>query len=276
MYFLGFLIYHFNRRQILLTPNEEKTMCLLSSISKPQSKFRLFTIYGGAGVGKTSLAATFDKPIFMRFEDGVQGQDVDCFPVVHSFADATSQLMALINEQHEYKTLVIDSVTKAERVFIEEILQSNKSNPHAVESKALAKALGGYGAGYQALANYHQRIRNAAQILVDKKDMTIVFIGHADIETVDLPDSIPFNRFSLKMNKQGMAHYVDDVDCVAFMRLETFVMTDENKKSKARSSGERILQVNSAASSISKNRMNIADDLTVQRGVNPFKQFIGV
>lgn len=247
-------------------------MSLLNTISKPVDKFKLFTIYGGAGVGKTSLAATFEKPIFMRFEDGVHGQDVDCFPVVNSFNDAVSQFMALINEQHDYKTLVIDSVTKAERVFIEEILQSNKSN--TVESKALAKALGGYGAGYQALANYHQRIRNAAQILVDKKDMTIVFIGHADIETVDLPDSQPFNRFSLKMNKQGMAHYVDDVDCVAFMRLETFVMTDENKKSKARSSGERILQVNSAASSISKNRMNIADDIAVQRGVNPFQSYI--
>ena len=242
-------------------------------------KFKLFTIYGGAGVGKTSLAATFPKPIVMRFEDGLQSvpmqQRPDAFPIVQSFSDATSQLMALINEQHDYKTLVIDSVTKAERLFIEEIVKgSSKTGTNAFDNKALAKAGGGYGAGYQILANYHQRIRNACQILVDSKNMNIVFIGHSDIETIDLPDSQSFQRFTVKMNKQGMAHYIDDVDFVGFLRLETFVLGDDDKKAKARSSGDRIIQCASAASSISKNRMGIHDDITVQYGVNPLSQFL--
>jgi hypothetical protein len=58
------------------------------------------------------------------------------------------------------------------------------------------------------------------------------------------------------------------------MRLETFVMTDENKKSKARSSGERIIQCASAASSVSKNRMGIHDDIAVQYGINPLLQYL--
>jgi hypothetical protein len=252
---------------------------MLNTITKPVDKFKLFTIYGGAGIGKTNLAATFPKPIFIRFEDGMQSipnaNRPDAFPVAHSFNDATSQLMALINEQHDYKTLVIDSITKAERIFIEEIVQgSSKSGTNQFDNKALAKAGGGYGAGYQILSNYHQRIRNACGILVEKKNMNIVFIGHADIETIDLPDAPAHNRFGLKMNKQSVAHYVDDVDLVGFLRLETFVMTDDNKKSKARSSGERILQCTSAASSISKNRMGIADDIAVQFGINPLSNYI--
>ena len=252
---------------------------MLDTITKPADKFKFFTIYGGAGIGKTNLAATFPKPIFIRFEDGMQSipstSRPDAFPVAHSFADATSQLMALISEEHDYKTLVIDSITKAERIFIEEIVQgSSKSGTNQFDNKALAKAGGGYGAGYQILSNYHQRIRNACGILAEKKNINIVFIGHADIETIDLPDQQQYQRYGLKMNKQGVSHYVDDVDIVGFLRLETFVMTDDNKKSKARSSGDRILQCNAAASSISKNRMGITDDLTVQFGINPLTNYI--
>ena len=243
------------------------------------SKFKLFTIYGGAGIGKTNLAATFPKPIFIRFEDGMQSipstSRPDAFPVAHSFSDATSQLMALLNEEHDYKTLVIDSITKAERIFIEEIVRgSSKSSTNEFDNKALAKAGGGYGAGYQILSNYHQRLRNACGMLAERKNMNVVFIAHAEIETIDLPDAPAHNRFGLKMNKQSMAHYVDDVDLVGFLRLETFVMTDDNKKAKARTSGERILQCTTAASSISKNRMGIVDDITVQFGINPLVNYI--
>jgi hypothetical protein len=252
---------------------------MLNTISKPVDRFKFFTIYGGAGIGKTNLAATFPKPIFIRFEDGMQSipneNRPDAFPVAHSFNDAATQLLALLNEQHDYKTVVIDSITKAERIFIEEIVQgSSKSGSNTFDNKALAKAGGGYGAGYQILSSYHQRIRNGCGMLAERKNMNIVFIGHADIETIDLPDAPSHNRFGLKMNKQGVSHYVDDVDLVGFLRLETFVMTDDNKKAKARSSGERILQCTSAASSISKNRMGIADDLAVQFGINPLSQFL--
>lgn len=245
---------------------------MLSSITKPHSKHRLFTIYGGAGIGKTSTAATMPSPIFIRCEDGLSSIPdnlmPDAFPLVTSSNDIFGQLLTLINEEHGYKTVVIDSVSKLDRIFIEEITKGSQN------AKALALALGGYGAGYQALSAMHQRIRNACQILVDKKDMNIMFLSHADLTTVDLPDSQPFQQYSLKMEKKSQSHYIDDVDFVGFMRLETFVMTDENKKSKARSSGERIIQCASMASSISKNRMGIHDDITVQYGINPLLQYL--
>jgi hypothetical protein len=77
------------------------------------------------------------------------------------------------------------------------------------------------------------------------------------------------------MEKKSQSHYIDDVDFVGYMRLETFVMKDEQKKSKAKSTGERIIQCTSAASSVSKNRMGITDDIFVQHGVNPFMTFLG-
>lgn len=249
-------------------------MSLLNTISKPVNKYRLFTIYGGAGIGKTSLASTFPTPIFIRAEDGLSSVPAnampDAFPLLTSSDDIYNQLLTLINEQHDYKTVVIDSISKLDRIFIEEITKGSQN------AKALALALGGYGAGYQALSSMHGRVRKACQILVDKKDMNIVFLSHAELNTIDLPDSDAYQQYGLKMEKKSQSHYIDDADFVGFMRLETFVMKDDQqKKSKAKSTGERIIQCTSAASSVSKNRMGITDDIFVQHGVNPFMTFLG-
>ena len=73
-------------------------MSLLNTISKPKNKYRLFTIYGGAGIGKTSLASTFPRPIFIRAEDGLSSVPSnampDAFPLLNSSDEAYQQLLA--------------------------------------------------------------------------------------------------------------------------------------------------------------------------------------
>ena len=247
-------------------------MSILDSISKPKDRPVLCTILGDAGLGKTSLAATFPKPIFIRAEDGLQAipeeSRPDAFPVINKVDDLWDQLTALIKEDHEYSTLVIDSVTALERLFTSYIVDTDPKKP-----KSINQALGGYGAGLTAVAALHGRLRKACGVLNAKKNMHIVFIAHADTETIDLPDSDPYTRYSLRLGKKSMAPFVDDVDLVGFIKLLSFTTGDGEKK-KVISDGSRVLSLTATASNVSKNRFGITEDLTVEQGVNPFKPYI--
>lgn len=247
-------------------------MSILAKISKPADRPIIATILGDSGLGKTSLAASFPKPLFIRAEDGLQAipeeRRPDALPVLSDVDDLWNQLQALITEEHDYKTVVIDSVTALERLFIQHVIDSDPKKPRSIN-----QALGGYGAGLAAVATLHQRVRKAAGILNERKGMHVVFIAHAETETVELPDSDPYTRYSLRLGKKSIAPYVDDSDIVGFIRLRTFTMGDGERK-KAISDGTRELVCYATAANVSKNRYGIVEPIEVQNGVNPLSKFI--
>jgi hypothetical protein len=247
-------------------------MSILSSIAKPQDRPILCTITGDAGLGKTSFAATFPKPIFIRAEDGLQAipksNRPDAFPVVSTIDDLWEQLTSLIKEQHDYKTLVIDSITQLDNLFTNYIVDTDPKKP-----KTIAQALGGYGAGFQALSSLHGRVRKAAGILNETKGMNIVFIAHSETETIELPDADPYTRYNIRMQKKSVSHFVDNVDMVGYLKLETHTIGDGDRK-KAISDGTRLLVTYATAANISKNRYGITEDLIVTAGQNPLINLI--
>lgn len=247
-------------------------MSILSSIAKPNDRPIICTITGDAGLGKTSLAATFPRPIFIRAEDGLQAIPLatrpDAFPILTSVDDLWEQLTALIKENHDYKTLVIDSITQLDTLFLNYIVDTDPKKP-----KSIAQALGGYGAGFQAMSSLHGRVRKAAGILNETKGMNIVFIAHAETETIELPDQDPYTRYNIRMQKKSVSHYSDNTDLVAYLKLETHTFGEGDKK-KAISDGTRILVTYASAANISKNRFGISEDIHVAAGVNPFINLI--
>jgi hypothetical protein len=251
---------------------EVNKMSLLDTIIKPTDRPVIVTITGDAGLGKTSLAATFPSPIFIRAEDGMQSIEEsirpDAFPVIGAAGQLWEQFKALINEDHNYKTVVIDSVTALERLFIHDVLDNDPKAP-----KSINTALGGYGAGLSAVGAMHQRVRKAAGLLVDK-GVNVVFIAHADTETIEPPDASPYTKYNLRLGKKSVAPYIDDVDMVAFLRLETFYTNIEGERAKAKSDGTRVAITYASAANVSKNRFGIEDDIIVNKGENPFKKYI--
>lgn len=245
---------------------------VLAQAGKPADRAVMVTLCGDSGMGKTSLAATFPKPIFIRAEDGMQAIPVEhrpnALPLIASVAQLWEQLTALIHEKHDYQTVVIDSVTALERLFMADVLASDP------KAKSINQAMGGYGAGTNAIAAMHGRVRKACGIMTEKRGMHAVFIAHADLEAMKLPDQDDYMRYSLRLPNKSLPPYVDDVDVVGFLKQQMVVMGDEGERKKARGSGSRELVCHVTPSSVSKNRYGITQSIPVTIGTNPLAQFV--
>lgn len=246
-------------------------MSLVEVLSRPAHRAVMVTIAGEGGMGKTSLAAAFPAPVFLRTEDGMESLGNNApmaFPVAGSSRDIEEQLLMLGREDHQFRTVVIDSVTKLNILIEQEIVAGDPKKPMSIN-----QANGGYGAGLSAAAERHRKIKSICDQLVQYKGMNVVFIAHAESETVELPDQDPYTRYTLRMGKRAVTHYSDDVDIIAFIKLKTFTHGDGDRK-RATTTGDRIITCFPTPNHISKNRYGIKENLPFPEGSNPLADFI--
>ena len=57
-------------------------------------------IYGGHGIGKSTLASQFPAPIFISTEDGLDSLDVTSFPRAANINEVVESIKTLIKEDH--------------------------------------------------------------------------------------------------------------------------------------------------------------------------------
>jgi len=143
---------------------------------KPLGKSKSL-FFGKTGVGKTKLALNFPKPYYYDSEGGarlghyqqwlkdVGGKYLGPEDGTRSFSTLIEQIDALSTEQHEFKTLVIDSVTKmfqtavqeeSERLGTKDVFGASKKPATSLMRKLIAR--------------------------VDRLDMNVIFIAHEATE----------------------------------------------------------------------------------------------
>lgn len=239
----------------------------LSQLRTPQRGPIMATFVGEGGMGKTSLASLFPKPIFIPVEDGsaalVGRDDVAMFDTCTSTEQVFDCMAKLLEPGHPFKTIVLDSITQLSTLIEAEIVASDP------KAKSINQAMGGYGAGYAAMSRVHGKIREIAGAL-KAKGMNVIFLAHAMSEKCNPPDQPEYLRYSIRMHKDSVSHYSDNVDLVGFIKLKTFV----SEEKRATTSGQRIITCYPNPAHISKNRYGITKDLDFVQGENPFKEII--
>lgn len=261
----------------------------LSMIQKPQPVAPIITLVGTPGVGKTTLAALFPKPVFIQaeeitgvFDDWSEETKPDSFPVLKradakrktsTKDDLLSHLRALITEEHDYKSLIIDSNTSLNKLFEHEVCEQ-----YGVDN--VGSAAGGFNKGFLVVAEMHSEIINACKYLRSNKGMSIIFLAHAGIRKMkNRPDSDEYTVYTLDMHEASASLYVALSDAVIYIRNEEFVKgTETDKKGqvtkfgKVVQTGQRVL-VTSGDGRIgyvnAKNRFNLEPEISFDKGENP-------
>jgi phage nucleotide-binding protein len=246
-------------------------MITLDSLKSPEKRPAIMTIVSDGGMGKTSLAAEFPRPVFIRTEDGTKSiehrEDIALFPLAESAQDVFDAFGALLREDHSFGTVVLDTITQLNTMIEAEVVKADG------KAKSINQAAGGYGAGYSQVAEVHRQIREVAGILSQRKNMHVLFLAHAETETVDPPDGDAYTRYSIRMHKKSVSHYSDNVDLVGFIKPQIYTVGSGDKK-KATTDGTRVITCYPVPSHISKNRFGIDKDLPYELGSNPFDGII--
>lgn len=203
-------------------------------------------LYGNAGIGKSSLAARAPKPLFIDLEHGLDRIDCDRTPVIDTHKAFVEALT--FAAKSDYRTIVIDTIDALEKLLIAEVLTK-----HSKDSLADF----GYGKGEVALRNEWTRTLMLFQRL-KQLGKNLILTAHEQSVRVEDPTSEAYDSFTINVDKKAAPAIVAAVDAVLFARLETVLKEREGtKKSRAVSTGKRVLHCLGGAAFTSKNRFGL-------------------
>ncbi|WP_310533170.1 ATP-binding protein [Novosphingobium sp.] len=237
------------------------SLASLNRLSAPKPP--RIVIYGPHGIGKNTFAGSAPNPVLINIEDGhPSGMVIDAFPKAEIFKDIMDAMEALYSEDHDFETLIIDSLDWLEPlVWAETIRRNNEANP-SKPWQSIEDA--GYGKGYVATLDVWRDYLEAINALRNDKGMAIIQTAHAEVKRFDSPETEPFDRYQIKLDKRASALIQEHADMVLFANFKTSVTkTDVGMKKVARGvgAGTRALYTEERPAFLAKNRHNLPPEL---------------
>lgn len=213
-----------------------------------------YVIYGPAGVGKTTLGASFPSPIFLQaagetgldalLKSGSLPESLARFPESQTWDEVGSVIRALTDEDHGYKTLVLDTMNGAEKLAHEAELQSvYEGNRQKFVS---------YGAGERTSAARVVAFLAALDRLRERRKMSIVLLAHSRIKEAKNPEGDNYDRYEPDVSKETLATLSRWSDAMLFMNFYIVV-----KEDKGRGGDQRVMQCERRAAYEAKNRLGL-------------------
>jgi hypothetical protein len=207
--------------------------------------------YGVEGIGKSTLASQFPNPLVLDTEDGTNHLDVARVKV-DTAIDLEGAIHELTRDNQGFKTLVIDSIDKAERLLIDQLLK--KANKRSIEDF-------GFGKGYTMVAESMARLLSLLDALVDQ-GVNVVLVGHATVKRVSPPDMDEgYDRYEPKLTKQSAPLVKEWADAILFCQYKTRLVEGEDGRTRAKGGKERVLHTERTAAFDAKNRYGLAAEL---------------
>lgn len=242
-------------------------MSLLDTITAGKSDLPpRIMLYGYEGVGKSTWAANAENPIFVQTEDGIRRISVPKFPLAKSYEDVMNYLYTLATEEHNFKTVVVDSLS-----MLEELIWKDVCKQFKVDN--IEKADGGFAKGYKHALNRWHDFLELLNNINTKRNMTIILLAHVGTQEVKDPENQSFDRTAPRLHKLAEGVVSQWCDAVLFAHKEIVVRQLEegfgSTRGVALDKGDdiRVIRTIGSAAVIAKNRYNLPKQLPLDYSV---------
>jgi hypothetical protein len=215
-------------------------------------------IHGAEGLGKSTFAAQAPRPIFIQTEDGLARIGPDRFPIARSLNDVYAQIKHLLDTEHDYQTLAIDSLDWLEPLVWAETC-SRHYEPDIFGLNQSSKF--SFGKGYdKAVETWNELLKGLDKIV--ERGMHVILIAHSASQRIEDPESGAYERLQPKVHKKACARLTEWADYI----VHPFVKLRTQKYSQAPGSkamavemedGARFLRVNGSPAVLAKSRSHI-------------------
>lgn len=216
-----------------------------TGISRPP----ICLIYGEHKVGKSTFAAGAPSPLFIQTESGLEGIETSAFPLIASFAEFESILDKVERlPMGQYKTLVIDSADWLERLIHRKV---------CAEARVADIGQISYGKGHTAAEAIWSDVIDRLTIINKDKKMIIMLLAHAVVEKFEDPERDGYHRVLPDLHKKSVNLLCEFVDILGYCALK-IATVEKNGTIKAKTSGERVLYLESRGGFTAGNRYGLS------------------
>jgi hypothetical protein len=221
----------------------------------------VIVLYGVHGSGKTTLAAEFPGAAYLFTSGERPPSDVDLPGAeVESFQDVLDFFESLLTTEHDFKTVIVDSLDGLEPLVWADTCQKNGwAN---IEDA-------GYGKGYIATdANWRDYLGGVQEL--SRNGIAVVQIAHTDIARFDSPTTDPYSRYGIKLHKRASGLVQEAADIVGFINYRVTLKEKDvgfNKKvGHAEGGGDRQIHLEERPGFLAKNRYSMPSSLPLKKG----------
>lgn len=227
----------------------------LKSISKTKRvRAPKIVLVGQGKIGKTTFAAMSPNAIGILTEDGADAVNANAFPLASSLQDVYAAIDTLINQDHEFQTLFLDSLDWLEPLVQDYVCKAN--NWKNIEAP-------GFGKGYVAAAEEWRNLLSGLEVLRAQKGMGIILIAHDKIKRIEDPLTEGYDSHVLKLHDRAAGLVLEWADVVGYAGYRIFTSKTDigfgNKETKATTTGERILHVEPHPAHCGGNRFGLTN-----------------
>ena len=178
-------------------------------------------IHGVEGCGKTTFAGGAPAPLFLDFEQGTNFQNTSR---IHpeSYKHCTDILTMLETEDHQFQTLVIDSMDFAE-VMMTDYVAKRHGKP-TMEAFA-------YGSGYKHLAKEFISFLTKLESLRTNRQMNIIIIAHSLVKKFEDPRlDQGYDRYTIKLYHANAERLKEACDFLLFATFKDKLSDEQNNR----------------------------------------------